>query len=140
MKRTILILAVLASGTAITVQAQSKAVPMTSTGDTLNAASAVDTSISYARSVGYYANCSFTAGVAKVSGTVTGYGLLQYSNDGVYWFDQNTDTLQITNQAVNKKAWPVNVHAWRNYRVWIRLATGVAVPSVTGYFNKPKNY
>lgn len=50
------------------------------------------------------------------------YVLLQGSVDGNEWFDVNTDTLSVSNQATNKKSWVQSATNYRDYRLWYKSA------------------
>lgn len=60
---------------------------------------------------------SFQASVTKVSGTVTGYVILQGTVDGAAWVNVNTDTLLFTNaSATVAKVWTVTATSYNSYR------------------------
>ena len=81
---------------------------------------------------------SFTVSVNRLSGNPNGgIVLLQGNNDG-NWFDINTDTLIVTNKAVNTKMWPISRTNYYSYRAWYKSAgTQTSTISLTS-FRVPK--
>ena len=75
---------------------------------------------------------SIQAVVTKYSGTLTGTGLLQGSNDGVNYVNIGTDTLDITNQTTNTKVWAMSGTPYEYYKVTF-LGTGTARFIINGY-------
>lgn len=65
---------------------------------------------------------SIAAVVKRLNGSISSnaYVLLQGSIDGNEWFDVNTDTLSVSNQATNKKLWRLTSTDYRDYRLWYK--------------------
>ncbi len=77
---------------------------------------------------------SFQASVLRVSGTVGGYVLLQYTNDFLAWKDVNTDTLTITSltSGYQSKIWTNTAGtSAAAYRLWYK-STGTQTSTLTG--------
>lgn len=82
---------------------------------------------------------SFTVDLYKITGniatselaSVAGYVLLQGSNTGAKWNDLNTDTLKLTNQAVNSKTWVITSTSYKSYRARIVIPTGTVTTKTT---------
>lgn len=79
-----------------------------------------------------YENISFEAVVTKISGTVSGTGLLQGSIDGTNFKDISTDTMALTDQTTNKKIWVLTYSPYKYYRVTY-LGVGTMSAKIYGY-------
>lgn len=124
MKITTLLLAMLIG---ISASAQKA---MTASGTLTNATTGYVTSIV----PGGYGNLSIQLIVTKTSGTVAGAAYLQASNDGTNYNDiAPTDTLALTDAAVNSKLWNVGTTPYLYYRAKI-VTTGTQVSVGTGYY------
>lgn len=118
MKKTILMLMLMVFTLGLMAQATvfTFAVGTTAKGDTVENTGSITKPITLTK--------NFTAGSiqvvnTKVSGTVAGTSILQYSVDGTNWktFDSVGDTLTNTNVATNSKIWDLNPVLYPYYRV-----------------------
>lgn len=129
MKKQFLILSLL-SAFALGTQAQTSPFTKTRVGDTItNATTGYITVTKVADGL-----VSVDAVLTKVANTIGGYALLQGSNDGIYWYDLNTDTLTYQNQASNKKAWTITgKFPYRDFRVAFKStsSSSTAIPQIS---------
>jgi len=73
---------------------------------------------------------SFQALVTKVSGTIAGTAILQWSNDNTNFI--NTDTLTLSNQTTNTQIFPKTYNSAYYYRIKF-TGSGTMVATVSGY-------
>lgn len=81
-----------------------------------------------------YEVCSFQLVATKVSGTLNGYAVLQYSNDGTNYINVDiTDSLHISNQTTNTYTFVVTHNKANFYRIACIGRTTQSI-TLTGYF------
>jgi hypothetical protein len=115
MKNLIVIVTVMLCFAFCTVQdAQSQSILMAGSGDTIVNTGAKSVSQKFTTTANVV---SFQAVVSKVSGTVAGTAVLQASNNDTTWVTISTDTLTLTDVAVNSKVWNVPNNPYVSYRI-----------------------
>ncbi len=91
----------------------------------------VDTAIGNVTLIGNQEYVTFEAAVYKTSGTAAGTVYMQGSLDGVNY--DKTDSLVLTNQAVNFKHFKIGSSNYYYYRLYY-VSTGTQVSTIYGYY------
>ncbi len=128
------IFSILAFVLAFTVGASAQtAAPLSPVLDSIVTSSSLDTSYSFKKVEGWWDAVSIQVVIPKVSGTVTGYALLQGSLDGVNYANITTDTLTLANVATNSKVWAFSSVPYAYYRVAVYAPSSTYKAYVRGY-------
>ncbi|HMO63303.1 MAG TPA: hypothetical protein PKC39_14555 [Ferruginibacter sp.] len=69
---------------------------------------------------------AFQLDLTRLSGSIStsGIALLQGTVNGISWVDVNTDTLKLTNTALQTKIWTLTSNNYTSYRACIRIPAG----------------
>jgi len=122
----------------LTFAAFSQNMPTVSTTKTMTGGTLTNSGTTYVTmpsTIAYlYEVCSFQLVATKVSGTLNGYAILQYSNDGTNYINVDiTDSLHISNQTTNTYAFVVTHNKAAYYRIACIGRTTQSI-TLTGYF------
>lgn len=118
----------LACALAFTCFGQATVTPMTGNGDTITNAGTDYVQLSPSQS---YEQVSLQAVVTKISGTVGGTAITQWSNDGTNYI--NLDTLSLSNVTTNTAIFPKTYNPAYYYRIRF-TGTGTMSAKIYGYY------